>query len=79
MVMRNMVRKNVKRIEVKSYTLLSRFQALFPANSRPPFAQIWVINLLPMLRALVGMSTRSDGKRLKFGLLTALAWLHLVL
>jgi hypothetical protein len=30
-----------------------------------------------MLRASAGMSTRSDGDRLKFGLLTALAWLHL--
>jgi hypothetical protein len=56
--------------------LLSRFRASFPASSRPPFAQIWVINLLPMLRALAGISTRSDGERLKFGLLTAVAWLH---
>jgi hypothetical protein len=29
-----------------------------------------------MLRALVGMSTRSVGDRLKFDLLTTLAWLH---
>jgi hypothetical protein len=55
---------------------LSIFRASFPTNSRPPFAQIWVINLLPMLRASAGISTRSDGERLKFGLLTALAWLH---
>ena len=29
-----------KKFKVKSYTLLSRFQASFPANSRPPLAQI---------------------------------------
>jgi hypothetical protein len=56
--------------------LLSKFRASFPANSQPPFAQIWVINLLPMLQVLARISTRSDDERLKFGLLTALAWLH---
>jgi hypothetical protein len=76
-VMRNTVRKNVNKIiEVKSYTMLSRFRASFPTNSRPPFAHIWVINLLPMLQASAGISTRSDGKKLKFGLLTTLEWMH---
>jgi hypothetical protein len=56
--------------------LLSKFWALSPASSRPPFAQIWVINLFPMLGASTGISTKSDGDRPKFGLLTALTWLH---
>jgi hypothetical protein len=43
------------------------------AKSRPPFAQIYVINLLPMLQVLMGMSTKSDGDRLKFGLFTIFA------
>jgi hypothetical protein len=37
------------------------------------------MNLLPMVRALAGISTRLDGERLKFGLLTTLIWLHLAL
>jgi hypothetical protein len=32
-----------------------------------------------MVRASAGISTRSDGERLKFGLLTTLIWLHLAL
>jgi hypothetical protein len=54
-------------------TELSSFRASSPANSCPPFAQILVINQFPIHRALVGTSTKSDDKRLKFGLLTVLA------
>jgi hypothetical protein len=73
-VIRNLIRKNQgKRTKEKSHTVLSTFRASSPANSRPPLAQIWVINLFPMLRASVGTSTRFDDGRLKFGLLTALA------
>jgi hypothetical protein len=56
----------------KYSTGLSRLRASSLANSRPPFAQICVINLLPMLWALLGMSTKSDGDRLKFGIFTIL-------
>jgi hypothetical protein len=49
---------------------------LSPASSRSPFTQIWVINMLPMLWALAGISFRSDGDMPKFGLLTALTLLH---
>jgi hypothetical protein len=38
--------------------------------SRPPFVQICVINLFPILWARLGISTRSAGDRLKFGLFT---------
>jgi hypothetical protein len=57
----------------KYCTGLSKLRASSLAKSRPPFAQIYVINLLPMLRALLGMSTKSDGDRLKFGLFTIFA------
>jgi hypothetical protein len=73
-VIGNLIRKNQgKKTKVKFHTELSSFRASSPANSRPPFAKIWVINLFPMLRASVGTSTKSDDERLKFGLLTALA------
>jgi hypothetical protein len=64
------VKSNYKR-ESKRYkyrTGFSRLRASSLANSRPPFAQICVINLLPMLRAILGMSTKSDADRLKYGL-----------
>jgi hypothetical protein len=57
----------------KYCTGLSKLRASSLAKSRPPFAQIYVINLLPMLQALLGMSTKSDGDRLKFGLFTIFA------
>jgi hypothetical protein len=57
----------------KYRTGLSKLRASSLAKSRPPFAQICVINLLPMLRALLRMSTKSDGDRLKFGLFTIFA------
>jgi hypothetical protein len=73
-VIRNLIRKNQgKRTKAKSHTVLSSFRASSPANSWSPLAQIWVINLFPMLRASVGTSTRSDDGRLNIGLLTALA------
>jgi hypothetical protein len=54
-VIRNLIRKNQgKRTKVRSHTVLSSFRASSPANSRLPLAQIWVINLFPMLRASVG-------------------------
>jgi hypothetical protein len=66
------VKSNYKRVSntYRYRTGLSKLRASSLANSRPPFAQIYVINLLPMLRALLGMSTKSDGDRLKFGLFT---------
>jgi hypothetical protein len=54
----------------KYNTGLSKLWASSLANSRPPFTQISVINLLPMPWALLGMSSKSDGDRLKFGLFT---------
>ena len=60
----------------KFRTDLSRFRASSPANSRPPLAQIWVINLFPILQASPGILTKSDGDRLKFGLFTVLACVH---
>ena len=57
----------------KFHTGLSKFQASSPANSRPPLAQICVINLFPMLRASLGISTKSVGDRLKVGLFTVFA------
>jgi hypothetical protein len=41
-----------------------------------PLAQIWVINLFPMLRASARISIIYDVERLKVGLLTTLAWVH---
>jgi hypothetical protein len=66
------VKSNYKRVNnrYKYSTGLSRLRASSLANSRPPLAQICVINLLPMLRAILGMSTKSDGDGLKFGLFT---------
>jgi hypothetical protein len=52
----------------KFHTGLSKLRAASPAKSRPPFVQICVINLLPMLRALLGISTKSVEDRLKVGL-----------
>jgi hypothetical protein len=49
---------------------LSKLRASSPTKSRPPFAQICVINMLPMLWASLGMSTKSVEDRLKVGLLT---------
>jgi hypothetical protein len=64
------VKSNYKRASntYKYRTGFSRLQASSLANSRPPFAQICVMNLLPMLRAMLEMSTKSDADRLKFGL-----------
>jgi hypothetical protein len=64
------VKSNYKRASnrYKHRTGFSKLRALSLANSRPPFAQICVINLLPKLRAILGMSTKSDTDRLKFGL-----------
>jgi hypothetical protein len=69
------VKSNYKRVNnrYKYRTGLSKLWASSLAKSRPSFAQICVINLLPMLRALLGMSTKSDGDRLKFGLFTIFA------
>jgi hypothetical protein len=69
------VKSNYKRASnrYKYRTGFTRLRVSSLANSRPPFAQICVINLLPMLRALLGMSTKSDGDRLKFGLFTIFA------
>jgi hypothetical protein len=36
----------------------------------PPFVHISFVNLFPMLRARLGISTRSAGDKLKLGLLT---------
>jgi hypothetical protein len=60
----------------KFHTDLSSFWASSPAYSRPPLAQIWVINLFPMLRASPRILTKSNGDRLKFGLFTILACVH---
>jgi hypothetical protein len=57
----------------KFHTSLSKLQASSPAKSRPPFAQICVINLLTMLRASLGISTKSVEDRLKVGLFTIFA------
>jgi hypothetical protein len=64
------VKCNYKRASnrYKYRTGFSRLWASSLANSRPPFAQICVMNLLPMLLAILGMSTKSDADRLKFGL-----------
>jgi hypothetical protein len=64
------VKSNYKKASnrYKYRTGFSRLRASSLANSRPPFAQICVINLLPMLRAILGRSTKSDADRLKFGL-----------
>jgi hypothetical protein len=70
------VKSNYKRASnmYKYRTGISRLRASSLANSRPPFAQICVINLLPMLRAILGISTKSDEDRLKFGLFTIFAF-----
>jgi hypothetical protein len=57
----------------KFHTGFNRLQASSLANSRPPLAQICVINLLPMLWAILGMSTKSDADKLKFGLFNIFA------
>jgi hypothetical protein len=49
---------------------LSKLRASSPVKSRPPFAQICVINLLPMLRASPGISIKSIEYRLNVGLFT---------
>jgi hypothetical protein len=69
------VKSNYKRVSnrYKYSTGLSKLRASSLANSRPPFTQIYVINLLPMFQALLGMSTKSNGDRLKFGLCTIFA------
>jgi hypothetical protein len=54
----------------KFYTGLRWLRASSPAKFRPPFVQICVINLFPILRARLGISTRSTRDRLKFGLFT---------
>jgi hypothetical protein len=68
--MKYKVKSNYKRASnrYKYRTGFSRLRASSLANSRPPFAQICVINLLPMLWAILGMSTKFDADRLKFGL-----------
>jgi hypothetical protein len=69
------VTSNYKRVSIryKYSTGLSKLRASSLANSRPPFAQICVINMFPMLRAILGMPTKSDGDRPKFGLFTIFA------
>jgi hypothetical protein len=64
------VKSNYKRASnrYKYRTGFSRLRASSLANSRPPFTQICVMNLLPMLRAILGMSTKSVADRMKFGL-----------
>jgi hypothetical protein len=73
------VKSNYKRAtnRYKYHTGFSRLRASSLANSRPAFAQICVINLLPMLRAILGMSTKSDADRLKFGLFKIFACVQL--
>jgi hypothetical protein len=60
----------------KFHTDLSKLRASSPTKSRPPFAQICVINLLPMLQASLGISTKSVEDRLKVGLFTIFACVH---
>jgi hypothetical protein len=57
----------------KFHTGLSKLRASSPAKSRPPFAQICVINLLSMLQASLGISTKSVEDWLKVGLFTIFA------
>jgi hypothetical protein len=57
----------------KFHTSLSKLRASSPAKSRPPFAHICIINLLPMLRASSGISTKFVEDRLKVGLFTIFA------
>jgi hypothetical protein len=54
----------------KFLTGLRWLRASSPAIFCPPFTQIWVINLFPMLRAKLGISTKSAADKLKFGLFT---------
>jgi hypothetical protein len=64
------VKSNYKRASnrYKYHTGFSRLRASSQANSRPPFAQIYVMNLLHMLWAILGMLAKSDIDRSKFGL-----------
>ena len=57
-------------IRYEFITGLRWLRASSPAKLRPPFAQIWVTNLFPMLRARPGMSFKSTGDKLKFSLFT---------
>ena len=52
------------------FTSLRWLRASSPAIFRPPFTQIWVINLFPILWARLRISIKSVGDKLKFGLLT---------
>jgi hypothetical protein len=61
----------------KFHTGLSNLRASSPAKSRPPFAQIWVTNLFPILRTSLGISTKSIGDRLKVALFTVLPCVQL--
>jgi hypothetical protein len=61
----------------KFHTCLSKLRASSTAKSRPPFTQICVINLLPMLRASSRISTKSVEDRLKVGLFTIFACIQL--
>ena len=57
-------------IRYEFITGLRWLRASSPAKFRLPFAQIWATNLFSMLRARPGMSSKSAGDRLKFGLFT---------
>jgi hypothetical protein len=59
------------------YTSSRRARASSPTSSRSPFAQIWVINLFPTLRALLGILLMTAGEIVKIGLLMSLKFLHL--
>jgi hypothetical protein len=66
------VKSNYKRASnrYKYHTSLRWLRASSPAKFRPPFVQICVINLFPILRDRLGISTRSARDILKFGLFT---------
>jgi hypothetical protein len=65
-------------IRYEFVTGLRWLRASSPAKLRPPFVQICVMNLFPMLRARLGISIRSTGDKLKFGLLTIFPCVQLV-
>jgi hypothetical protein len=58
------------------YTLSISARASSPVAYRPPFVQIWVINMWPTLLASAGMLSRSNGERPKVDLLIVFKWLH---
>jgi hypothetical protein len=62
-------RKKEAEVKIFSY-FVKKCSSFVPAISRPPFVQIWVMILLPTLRASLGILSRSVGEILKVGLLT---------